>query len=405
MAVKGMRANYFLGGYLLVTIFFPSASRAEAQESVTLHGFISASGFWQDQDFFFGNGQNAEFPAPAAAGRSNELSGSDVRNTRLWIEVAVPDAGIWRVSGHLEGDLFGGFNGTGAFSAEQESARLRMAYFDLDDGDIRWRIGQQWNLLFPFDNVPESCTHVAFPPALAVGLIGWRFPGVVWSETLAVQGDENWRLDLGAFEGSWNGPGNAVNAGTAGNAGFHPQLEARLHVEEREFLWYLTAHYSREELAGVGGTAPIPLGSSVSTHAWETGLRWQLGHWVLHAGAYTGRGLGADFGALVQFGDIAEWGGYAQLGYKFLDGWALYGSYSRVLPNQKDVLRWVPPSTTVPALLASQQATVELMYTDGPWGWGLEWLRALTRYTSDPSGTVTAETGGQQLSVSGIFRF
>lgn len=398
-----MRAKSFLCGCLLAAMSLPSRVRADTQESVTLHGFISASAFWQDQDFFFGNGQNAEFPVPAT--QANELSGTDVRNTRLWIDVAAPCAGAWSVSGHLEGDFFGGFNGTNAFSAEQESARLRMAYFDLDDGVTHWRVGQQWDLLFPSDNVPESYTHVAYPPALAVGLIGWRFPGVVWSKALARQGDEDWRLDLGAFEGSWNGPGNDINAGTAGNAGFHPQLEARLRGEEGDLLWYAVAHYSREELAGVGAAAPTPLASSLSSHAWEAGLRWQPGPWVLRTGAYAGRGLGSVFGALVQFGDIAEWGGYAQLGYKFTDGWALYGSYSRVLPDQKDVLRWVPASSMAPALLSSRQAAVELMYTDGPWGFGFEWLRAITRSTSDPTGAVTAETGGDQLSMSGIFRF
>src|SRR5579863_2394930 len=342
-----MCAKPFKTGCLRAALFLSCVPLAAAADpAMALHGFIGTSFYWQDQNFIFGNGQNAEFPAPASPGQSNDLSGSDVRNTRLWIDIDAPAGeGAWAASAHIEGDFFGGFNGTGAFSSEQESPRLRMAYFILDDAAAgsSFRIGQQWNLLFPADNVPESYTHIAFPPALAVGIIGWRFPGVVWSKELGARDDADWHLDLGAFEGSWNGPGNDIDAGSAGSAGFHPQLEARLYVENGSLLWYTVVHYSREDLTGVGGTASALLAASISSHAYEGGLRWQSGPWVLHAGAYEGRGLGSEFGALVQFGDIAEWGGYTQLGYKFTPEWALYGSYGRVLPNQKEVLTWVVP--------------------------------------------------------------
>src|SRR5579875_1667976 len=80
---------------------FPVASRAadpaggnvstDPNVSVALHGFVDTSLFWQDQNFFFGNGQNAEFPLPPAiAGQHNNLSGGDVRNTRVWIDLAGP---------------------------------------------------------------------------------------------------------------------------------------------------------------------------------------------------------------------------------------------------------------------------------------------------------------------------
>lgn len=405
-----MRAGLFKTGRLRAAVFFIAGipTLAAADPVIALHGFIGTSFYWQDQNFIFGNGQNAEVPVPATPGQGNDLSGSDVRNTRLWIDIAEPAGdGAWTASAHLEGDFFGGFNGTGPFSSEQESPRLRMAYFNLSDAasGSAFRIGQQWNLLFPSDNVSESYTHIAFPPALAVGLIGWRFPGVVWSQELPAAGGADWRLDLGVFEGSWNGPGNDINAGSAGNAGFHPQLEARLHVEDGDLLGYVVLHYSREDLTGVGGTAPAPLATGISSHAYEGGLRWQSEHWVLHAGAYTGRGLGSEFGALVQFGDIAEWGGYVQLGYKFTPEWALYGSYGRVLPNQKDVIAWVTPSAAAPSLLGSRQFATDLLYNAGSWGLGFEWLRAITRYTADPAGRGTAETGGAQWSVSALFRF
>jgi len=63
------------------------------------------------------------------------------------------------------------------------------------------------------------------------------------------------------------------------------------------------------------------------------------------------------------------------------------------------------PSVAAPSLLGSKQFAADLLYSDGPWGLGFEWLRAITRYTADPTGNTTAETVGEQLSVSAIFRF
>ena len=74
-----------------------------------------------------------------------------------------------------------------------------------------------------------------------------------------------WRLDVGAFEGSWSGPGNNVNFLTAGNAGFRPQVEARLHVQDKTWLAYAAAHYSEVDLRGVGGDAPTPIQSKVKS--------------------------------------------------------------------------------------------------------------------------------------------
>jgi len=90
-----------------------SASSTNSDPSFSFHGFISTSFFWQNQDFAFGNGQNAEWPEPNT-GSNHDLSGFDVRNTRAWIDfTGVNLSDGWTISGHLEGDFFGGFNGTG----------------------------------------------------------------------------------------------------------------------------------------------------------------------------------------------------------------------------------------------------------------------------------------------------
>ena len=131
--------------------------------AVALHGFVSATAFSQNKTFAFGNGQNAEWPVPGSDGT---LSGADVRNTRFWLDFSgAKFTGDWTGGGRIEMDFFGGFNGTGAFSQQQATPRLRQAYMDLTNANTgtKVRIGQQWDLMFPIDNSSSSLSHIAFP--------------------------------------------------------------------------------------------------------------------------------------------------------------------------------------------------------------------------------------------------
>ena len=372
---------------------------------ISLHGFIDTGFFWQDQNFVFGNGQNAEWPVANTTGSKNNLSGFDIRNTRAWLDFTGPatDNG-WKVSAHLEGDFFGGNNGTSAFSASQATPRLRQAFFTLKspDGGSSVTLGQQWDLLFPIEEVPASFTHIAFPLGLGTGMIGWRFTGIVYSQELnqgAEAGTAKWRLDLGAFNGSWDGPGNNVNFGTAGNANFNPQIEARLHVDDGSWKSFITVHSSHESLAGVGGAAPTPIASSITSYAIEAGTIWSSGPWSVLGSVYNGKGLGQVFGAMAQFGDIKETGGYVQGGYKLDPHWGLYATYATVRPNQGDVNTWIGNG----GLLKNQQTGLDLLYSNGPYGIGLEWMHAVLRSTT--TGTNTVSTVGNQFSISGIYHF
>ena len=50
---------------------------------LTFKGFVSFTGFAQDQNFNFGNGQNAEYPVAPDCTVDCWFGGGDVRNTRL----------------------------------------------------------------------------------------------------------------------------------------------------------------------------------------------------------------------------------------------------------------------------------------------------------------------------------
>ncbi|WP_266158773.1 hypothetical protein [Dyella silvatica] len=370
--------------------------------SVALHGFVSVSAFSQNRNFTFGNGQNAEFPVP---GSSGTLSGVDVRNTRFWLDFSgAKFTGNWSGGGRVEMDFFGGFNGTGAYSLEQPTPRMRQAYMDLSNADSgsKLRIGQQWDLMFPLDMVPTSLSHIAFPLGYGVGLVGWRFPGVVWMQDLNHGSTgAQWRLDLGAFEGAWNGPGNNVNYLSAGNANFRPQLEARLHVQDKDWLAYAVVHYSQVNLKGVGNAAAAPIKSNITSAGYEVGGSWNPGPWMFKGLLYTGNGLGEIFGAMAQFGDIKETGGFLQAGYKFTPNWSANAFYSFNKPNERDVIRWLENGAT--GLLKDRQAALSLQYAAGAYELGAEWI--YDKLDSTTHGLNRKTTSGNQFSLNALYHF
>jgi hypothetical protein len=370
--------------------------------SVALHGFVSATAFSQNKTFAFGNGQNAEWPVPGSKG---SLSGVDVRNTRFWLDFSgAKFAGDWTGGGRIEMDFFGGFNGTGAFSQQQATPRLRQAYMDLTNANTGTtvRIGQQWELMFPIDNSSSSLSHIAFPLGFGVGMVGWRFPGIVVMQDLnhGTTGAK-WRLDLGAFEGNWSGPGNNINFLTAGSAGFQPQVEARLHVQDKTWLAYAAAHYSKVDLRGVGGTAPTPIKSDVKSIGYEVGGQWKPGPWTFKGLAYTGKGLGEIFGAMAQFGDISESGGYVQVGYKFTPNWTAYAFYAAARPDKQDVITWMGHGAS--GLLRNNQSALSLQYTAGAYDLSLEVMH--DKLDSTSNGVDRKTTSGNQVSLNALYHF
>ncbi|MHA6205691.1 hypothetical protein ACXU4B_14800 [Dyella soli] len=376
--------------------------------SVALHGFISASGFGQDKTFTYGNGQNAEIPAVPAKANSGALSGVDVRNTRFWLDFTGAKLNEnWSGSGRIEMDFFGGFNGTGAYAQQQPTPRLRQAYMDLVNasGGTTVRVGQEWDLLFPLENTPTSLSHIAFPLGFGSGLIGWRYPGVIWMQDLNHGADgPKWRLDVGAFEGSWNGPGSTINYLTAGNAHFQPQVEARLHVADKDWLAYFVVHYASLDMKGVGNTVAKPIKDSINSIGYELSGQWKPGPWTFKGLIYSGNALGQVFGAMSQFGDISETGGWVQGSYNFTPKWSVNAFYSMVSPNKDDVVRWVATTPTSNALLKDQQAALSLQYASGAYEFGVEWIYDKLRYQTGPEGE-RKNINGNQVSLNGLYRF
>lgn len=371
--------------------------------SVAFHGFIDATAFSQTRSFTYGNGQNAEFPIPGSAGN---LSGVDVRNTRFWFDLTgAKVAGNWTGGARLEMDFFGGNNGTGGYSQEQPLPRLRQAYMTLDNpvAGASIKIGQMWDLMFPLDDLPDSLSHIAFPLGYGTGIIGWRFPGIIYSQNLnTANGGPQWRLDLGGFSGTWNGPGSPINYVSAGNAGFRPQIEARLHVEQaKDWLLFLAGHWSQINLSGVGDTEPAPIRRQFSSVAMEAGGQWTPGPWTFKSVLYDGRGIGQIFGDLSQFGDIKDKGGYVSGGYKFTPNWSANVFYSISKPSANDVIEWLNNGST--GLLRNHQVAANVMYSVGDYAFALEWIHAILSTTTN--GDNRESTAGNQVNLSAQYKF
>jgi len=396
--------NFIVSCVALLAIALIGMPPARAADTtIKMNGFVSTTWFTQDEEFLFGNGQPAELPTTNG---SNNLSGFDIRNTRVWWTMTGPDmADGWHTSGRLEADFFGGFNGTSAFSSSQATPRLRQAVMTLTspDGRSQILIGQQWELMFPLDAVPKSLAHVAFPLGFATGMVGWRYPGVVWKQKLntAAEGEGQWRFDLGAFSGQWNGPGSNVDYASAGNVDIRPQVEARLHYGTSSLTAYGTVYYSKQDLSGVSGNAATPIKDSITSSAITLGANWHPGDWHLLGAVYSGTGIGQIFGSMAQFGDIQTTGGYVQGGYQFTPHWQANLTFAQDKPDENDVITWLGAGSA--GRLKGEQTALNLIYSDGPFGMAFEYMHAKLDGTT--TGVDSYTNKGNQFSISAMFHF
>jgi hypothetical protein len=365
--------------------------------SILFKGFISATAFAQDQEFQFGNGQNAEWPEPPEATVDRWFGGGDVRNTRLTLVFSGPKVlNDWRVNATGEMDFFGGHNGTGAFAGQQPVPRLRLAYMELTNGSTTIQLGKQWAPLW--GNLPVSVTHLSFPLGWASGgLIGWRYPGLFVGQKLT-KPDAPVKMDLqfAVMGGNWNGPESTTDNETAGNATW-PQFELRYNAGGKlgEVTWsaYLVGHIDEKDLSGPGVSAP---NDKLSGSAVEIGAKFQLGDVLLQGNGYTGHAIGEQFSTINQFGKIQSEGGWLQAGWEFTDHWGIYGFAGMDNPKDSDVLNVIGEAGRLKNVMFAGM----LRWRSGPFSAGIEYLHS--RLTS---GFEEAKTNGQQISFSGLFNF
>jgi hypothetical protein len=397
-----MKSAVLTGAVLTCATFCATPTTAQTVQvgkdfSLTFHGMISATAFAQDQNFAFGNGQNAEFPIPPEATVDRWFGGADVRNTRLTLVIGGPKiGGDWKVGGTLEMDFFGGNNGTGPFAGQQPVPRLRLAFAEVTNGRTTIQVGQQWAPLW--GNIPVSLSHIAFPLGWGSGgLIGWRYPGVFVGQKLtATDAPVAMDVQFAVMSGNWSGPNSTVDFGTAGNASW-PQFELRFNVGGKagEGTWsaYVVGHIDQKDLSGAGASEPD---DKLTGSAVEVGAKVQLGPFLIQGNGYTGHAIGQQFASIIQFGRIQSEGGWAQVGYDLTKHWSVFGWFGVDSPKDSDTL----PAFGDAARLKNIMYSGMLRWRSGPFAVGIEYLHS--RLTSGPD---EVETDGQQLALSGLFTF
>lgn len=348
--------------------------------SISLRGIMSGTLFYQDANFGLGNGQKAQF---VASERDDGVLGGDVRNMRLTLGLTGPEVGGgWRAGGTFEIDFFGPFASGGNFGDEQPVPRLRLALVDVTNGRTTFRAGQGWALTL--GNIPVSTSHIGFPLGWGPGgFIGWRFPGVWFSQTLsAPDAPTTTRLQLAVLRNSWEDePAGADDQFNAGERGL-PQFEGRIDVSGANWSGYVVAHVDQKDSVNTDGD---DLTSWVS----QVGLRFQRGNLTVHGNAHVGKGMGHHFAQIVQMGSgIAGWGAWAQVGLNLSPGWSVWGYYGTENPDDEDVGA---------GRVRSWLFVPMLRYQAGPYAIGLEWLHNDTQ-SQDGAGALSYVSGNQLLA-------
>jgi hypothetical protein len=386
--------------FLFSTFTFAQNVNTGGHENLTIKGFLSTTLFGQNQTFGFANGQAAEWAIGPEYTQNRWFFGGDIRNSRMTFVYNGPKiSDSWKLGGVLELDMFGGFDGAGAFSAEKPIPRLRLAYVDIMHGNLKIRIGQAWTPLF--GNVPSSLSHIAFPLGYGnAGFVGWRFPGVYFYYKFNSNGSStHFGLDAAVFEGSWSGPGSNLNFLNAGNTGT-PQFELRLNLSSKiskttSFKAYVVGHYDKKNLAGVNAPTSIDL---IGT-AFEFGASLKSGGFLIHGNVYSGKNIGQQFGEITQIQhvnkDLSSVGMWVQVGYNFTKNWGVYGFYG--LENvDKAQAKAIFPNPR----LSQNLLDFMLRYKTGPFAYGVELLQSKLTY-----GPTEKTANGTQVAFSTLYKF
>lgn len=351
----------------LALVLALSAESLQSQE-VRVRGFVNASFLLQDANFAPANGHRALIVTEQL---DDWFHLPDAGSTRIGVDVTGPTLfDDWRAAGTVEVDFNGAFAGAPAFGDEQPQLRLRLAYADLTNGRTTLRIGQQWSLTL--GNIPVSTTHTGFIAGWGTGgVLGWRFPGISLTQVLTQAGAPTTAsLQVAVLRGSWTKDA-ALQPGPA-DFGI-PQLEGRLNISGTTAgggSWgaYVVGHFDQKDFEKAGVTPPPGADNTLSSWAFQVGARLAVSPLTLHGNFYTGQAMAHHFGHFIQFGDIAGWGGWGQVGVNLSPRWSIWTMVGFESADENDV------ALATPATAREQGVVIMpmLRYQAGPYSLGLE---------------------------------
>ncbi len=424
---------------LALALVAPAARAADETPNpwkFEFHGFVTASMYYQDQVFANGQGQGLWLAAPTpsnlakcrvsgsfgcAAGTATK-SGSDVsgdvRNSRFSFSMAGPKVfdGAAQPRAYLEFDFFG-LNGAGSFGTEQPIPRLRVGYAELKFGNSNLQVGQQNQLVV--QQIPGSISHIANPVTYQAGTIGWRTPGVRFTQVVPVD-DMKLTFAAEAVKNKW--VGDAAVAGTGnpttpaqiglGEASGLPMFQGMARVDGKggdlSYMAYLVGVYHTVALDGFGASValPVPAGTkkTIDSTVVEVGGKITFAPISLAGNFYTGNATGNMLGSMLVFGDIKDTGYWASLSGGLTKEFSVTLTYGANKPDEADMRKWasitaIPSATT---RLKNSMVGGMIKYQDGGYALALEGYHLTTTYAN--SATTTTDTAALQvIATAGYF--
>jgi hypothetical protein len=348
--------------------------------------------------------------AAGSATKSGTILSGDVRNSRFAFSMAGPKVfdGSAQPRGYLEVDFFG-LNGAGSFGTEQPIPRLRVGYAELKFGNSNLQVGQQNQLVV--QQIPGSISHIANPVSYQAGTIGWRTPGVRFTQVVPLDGMKV-TLAAEAVKNKW--VGDATFAGTGnpttpaqiglGEASGMPMFQAMARLDGKAgdvtYAAYLVGVYHKVQLDGFGGSVTPPAAAAGKTtldgNAIEVGGKVGFSMLSLAANWYTGKATGNMLGSMLVFGDIKDTGYWASLTGTITKEFSLTATYGANTPDKADVRAWGGNR------LANAMYGGMVKYQDGGYALALEGYQLDTTYATSAT-TDTSSKALQVLVTAGYF--
>src|SRR5438552_2862581 len=153
---------------------------------------------------------------------------------------------------------------------------------------------------------------------------------------------------------------------------------------------YVVGHLDSKDTTGTGVA-----GANATSWGVEAGLNVEPSKLTLHGNVYYGKGLGQQFGHISQDGRpvataggaaaavrIRGWGAWAQAGYDFDPHWGLWAFYGM---DQPDAARYTNETGLTLTRQLNHVSDALLRYRAGRYALGVEWFRAVTRYSAGPA--------------------
>lgn len=379
---------------------------------VSVHGWLQVFGFYQNKDFSIDNGVNAEIPQFGTKG----TSGIDLKRSRIWLNISsVPLVGTWNAGAYLEMDFAGGYSGNSPYNSVMELPRLRLFYMDLNHPTTGTtiRIGQQWTPMTPSDNFPPSLVNRLPLGYDGGGFIGWRNPGITWIQQLNPRSKGiKWQTELGLYNSTWDGPGDNTEWDTAANAGFSPQIQARLRMQYKNWIAFIAGTFDRQDFKNAE-TYGVQRSPSFNSVGYEAGVNWKPGPFEFGITAFAGRGLAPLFANFANFANNFEAGGYVIAKYHVTKHWNIGAFHGLDRPNRKQLMGWMnrtnnnglgfAPGTWV--TYSGQQSSIMITWHAKPVTLGFQWLHAKRNEQQGTAFGPRRVTYGSQFALGAEYDF